>query len=365
MQTVGRIAGRTVGATHHKRNRKQELAQRRAKKEGSGAERWHPHFLSQRIAPIGPSSVTRRGGRGKEYNYVTRANYLYLRDSALNYARLMGKELGHEPDGNLGACIADLYRKLAELEPSLHLNLEPEGNRLRFVFWHRHQWGERTLYWLCLNVLESLSPKMREAVLLFFRKLRTATGIQTLREGCDLEWVLEWIAENADQYDNEEDRAADMLIIGDYSRGGVAFTLMEDVQTPPEPDADLTRMLSRLRPRAEKEKALLGVLREGLQFTEPDTPSIFSYEYNPHADEDLDEGTIEMERIVRFIYDCDMVCDNLTEMINNEVNGGLCETLPCTWLTLAPDTDRVFTADTFPEEFFAWLSKLMECINDY
>ncbi len=236
MQTVGRIAGRTVGSAHHKRNRKQELAQCGAQKEGSGAKRRHTHFLKQRIAPIGPSSVTRRGVRGKEYNYVTRANYLYLRDSALNYARLLGKELGHEPEGNLGACIADLYRKLAELEPSLHLNLEPEGNRLRFVFWHRHQWGERTLYWLCLNVLESLSPKMREAVLLFFRKLRTATGIQTLREGCDLEWVLEWIAENADQYDNEEGRSygegrglTDMLL---YARFDFANNQLNMIQIP-------------------------------------------------------------------------------------------------------------------------------------
>ncbi len=341
------------------------MAQCRAKKESPGPKRRHPHFLKQSIAPIGQTSVTRRGGRSKEYNYITRANYIYLRDSALNYARLLGRELGHVPHGNLGACIADLYRKLAGLEPSLNLNMEPSEDRLHFVFWHRHQWGERSLYWLCLKVLESLSPKMRAATLLFFRKLRKATGIQTLSESEELGMVLDWIAESADESDNEEYSAADMSIIDDYRSGGNAFRLLDEVEMLPEPDADLAHMLSQMCPRAEKEKELLGILREGLRFTESSTPSIFSYEYNPHADEDHEDDTIRMEHIIRFIYDSDKVCDELVELINNEINSGACETLPCTWLTLNPKTERVFEANTFPEEFFTWLSKLMECINSY
>ncbi len=361
MQAVGQVAGRAVGSAYHKRNRKQELAQRGAQEEGSGAERRHPHFLSQRISPIGPSSVTRRGERSKEYNYVTRANYIHLRDSALNYARLLGRELGHEPDGNLGACIADLYRKLAELEPSLHLNLESDGNRLHFVFWQAHSWGGHTLYWLHTKILESLSPEMREATLLFFRKLRIATGMQTLQECYEIDYMRDIVEDNPDGYNNDEGWS----VLKDYKKGGTVYELMSEIERGPDPDADLALMLSRMRPGSKEDKELLDIMREGIKFTESGNRSIFEYEYHPLMDEDYGNEIIEMDRMVRFIYDDDMVCNQMIEWLNNEYGNGADECVPATCLRLRPDTGSVFMQDTFLDEFFVYMSKLIECVNNY
>jgi hypothetical protein len=365
MQTVGRTSGGTVSAPHHPRDRKPRAAQRRAKEAGTGAGRRHPHFLTGRIRPIGPRAVTRKGDRIEEYNYVTRENYLHLRDSALNYARLLGRELDHVPQGNTGACIADLCRKLSALEPSLNLNVEPVGNRLHFVFWRSHEWGSYVLYWICADVLESLTPKMREAALLFFQKLHRTMGLPTLVDSDDAHFVLDEIAGYADGYDNEEDRRAEQRVAASYRPGGEAYELMRQIEQAPEPNADPARMLSRMRPRKEKEKELLHLLREGLRFTGADCRSIFSYAYLPWADEDDHESFIALERMVRFVYADDRFNERMTEWLNDELQGGACACDPCSWLRLTPETDRVFEQDTFPEEFFDWLEKLIDCTNNF
>lgn len=373
MQTTHGIASRTIGAAHHSGDRKPELAQRRAKEKGSRAERRHPRFLTQRIEPIGARSVTRKEGRGEEYNLVTRANYIHLHKTALNYARLMGRELNHTPEGNTGACIADLYHKLSELEPSLNLNIEmePVDNRLCFVFWKPHEWGDYSLYWINAKVLETLTPRMRAATMLFFRRLKLATRMETTNDSDDVALVLEWLDEVEDQYDDEEEeveveeRSAVRDTVASYRKGGKVYNLMMEIEQKPDSDVDLVQTLAEVRPHRKKEKELLEILREGVRFTERKGGSIFQYEYSPFYDPECGEPPIGMERIVRFVYGRDIVRENLIHTLNDEVNSGCGESIPCTCLTLKPDADSVFKAGTFPEEFFAWMDKLLECINEY
>jgi hypothetical protein len=365
MQSVGQGRCRGFGAAHNPRDRKPKPAQRRTKEKSACAKRRHFHFLTECISPIGAESVVRRNGEGELHNFVTRDNYLYLRASALNYARLLGKELGHAADGNTGACIADLYHKLAELEPALHLNIEPVDSRLSFVFWKRCNWGEHTLYWINTQILESLTPRMREATLLFFRKLKQATGMLTTNESGDVDAVLEWMDEqrSAGEWPKDE-REANEAVCDSYKTGGKAFKLMREIIQVPEPDADLPQVLSEVRPRKTKEKELLEILREGLRFTESREKSIFDYAYDPYYDSDYGERAIEMDRIVRFTYECDIVNENLIDSLNNDINYGCSECIPCNLLVLEPDTDSVFAEDTFPSEFFEWMDKLADCVNN-
>ncbi len=111
--------------------------------------------------------------------------------------------------------------------------------------------------------------------------------------------------------------------------------------------------------------AWITLLRAGLRFTEDDCRSIFSYAYLPWADEDDHESFIGLERMVRFVYADDRVNERMVELLNDELQGGVCACTLCSWLRLTPETDRVFEADTFPEEFFNWLEKLIDCTNNY
>ncbi len=368
MQTSGRARGCGVGAADNSRDGKPKPLQRRTKEKGSRPKRRHPHFLTQRIRPLGVESIVRRNEEGKDINFITRDNYVYLRESALNYARLLGKELGHIPEGNTGACIADLYHKLAELEPSLNLNMEPVESRLRFVFWQQCEWSVRTLYWINMKCVETTSPlstPMREAAMLFFRKLKKATGMLTTNQSPDVDWVLMNLDEQYEQGEwlNEKERRANRAVIDSYQDGGKVYRLMGEIVQEPNPDADLAAMLSGLKPRKEKERALLEIMREGVRFTDSASPSIFHYEYDPYYDETYDERGIELERVIRFMYDKDLVNDDLIQSLNNDLECGNGECVPCTRLCLTPDTDSVFAEDPFPSEFFAWLVKLIECVN--
>jgi hypothetical protein len=274
--------------------------------------------------------------------------------------------LGHAAGGNTGACIADLYHKLAELEPTLNLNIESVNSRLCFVFWKQCDWGEHTLYWINTKILESLTSRMREAALLFFRKLKQATGMLTTSECGDVDAVLEWMAEQfSDGEWLEDEREANEAVICDYKKGGKAFELMSEIMQPPEPDADLSKLLSEVRPCNAQEKELLEILREGLRFTEDTGKKIFEYEYDPFYDFGYGEHAIELDRIIRFVYGQDIVLDNLIESLNNDINCGSGERVPCSLLVLEPDTGSVFAEDTFPSELFAWMDKLAGCVNNW
>jgi hypothetical protein len=367
MQRVGQVSSRGVGAVDNQRDRKPILAQRRKKGKGARPKRRHLHFLTERVPPIGVESVVRRNSEGRNHNFVTRENYLYLRASALNYARLLGKELGHIPEGNTGACIADLYHKLAELEPTLNLNIEPVDTRLSFVFWEKCDWSDSTLYWIHAKILESLTPKMREVTLLFFQKLKLATGMGTTNECGDLDWVLDCIDEQdmGAEWLEDDERVANEAVIASYKQGGKVFDLMEEIKQIPDPAIDMARVLSEVRPRKAKEKELLEILCNGLRFTEMREKSIFDYAYDPFYDHDSGEHAIELDRIIRFVYEYDYILENVIQSLNGDLECGIGECVPCTRLCLEPDTDSVFAEDPFPSEFIMWMDTLTGCINNW
>ncbi len=365
MQTVGRAASRTVGPAHNPRDGKRTPPQRRTKEKGARSQRRHYGFLTERIAPIGAKSVERSDGEENMVNLVSRDNYRRLRASALNYARLLGKDLGHVPAGNTGACIADLYHKLAELEPSLNLNMESANGRLHFIFWKPCDYNGHSLYWIEIKFLETLSPPMRKAATLFFRRLRKRTGMLTTNQSPDVDWLLECLDEQYEQGEwlDEKERRANRAVIDSYKDGGKVYKLMQEIEQSPDPDADLAGMLSEVKPRKAKERNLLEILREGLRFTDSASPSIFNYEYDPGYDETNDEHGIELGKMVRFMYEQDLVNDDLIQSLNHELECGNGECVPCTRLCLTPDTGSVFAEDPFPSEFFAWMVKLIECVN--
>ena len=178
-------------------------------------------------------------------------------------------------------------------------------------------------------------------------------------------FILEMVEGEAEGYDEDDEERKEYLdAVKSYRKGGKVYKLMAEIEQPPEPNADLVRVLSETQPQKKREKELLDILKDGVRFTEPRLRPIFSYEYDPFRDDENDEHPIEMDRMIRFVYDRDIVRRYLIDTINDELNCGSGETIPCTCLTLTPDTDSVFKSDTFPEEFFAWMDNLLECVND-
>lgn len=60
-----------------------------------------------------------------------------------------------------------------------------------------------------------------------------------------------------------------------------------------------------------------------------------------------------------------MLADNLSEMLNNEIQN--CDYLiaPATTLFLTPELTEPFSKDDYPERFAAWVESFAEYLNAY
>ena len=129
----------------------------------------------------------------------------------------------------------------------------------------------------------------------------------------------------------------------------------------------LRQAVERYRPADEYEKGLIALFREGLQFIGPDTPSIMRYFYDPYDDEGIGDGvTVDPDRMIRVVFDPhDLLADNLSEMLNHEIQN--CDYLiaPATTLFLTPELTEPFSKDDYPERFAAWVESFAEYLNAY
>lgn len=112
----------------------------------------------------------------------------------------------------------------------------------------------------------------------------------------------------------------------------------------------LQQVVERYRPADEYEKGLIALFREGLQFIGSDTPSIMRYVYDPYDDEGIGDGiTVDPDRMIRIVFDPhDLLADNLSEMLNHEIQN--CDYLiaPATTLFLTPELTEPFSKDDSP-----------------
>jgi hypothetical protein len=145
--------------------------------------------------------------------------------------------------------------------------------------------------------------------------------------------------------------------LADSYESGKIYRLMKRIGSKSH-YKNLPAALDRYIPGNEFERALIDIFREGLQFTGEDTPSIMSYGYDPLDDRERDEYPVEMDRMIRVIYDRnDLVTEHLEDWTNTEL-GESYDISPATWFAISPLTAELFSMDRYPDDFSNWFTKL-------
>lgn len=357
MQIIRIQAGGAACPAHYAANR--ELLQQRSREteKNYGAERCRNAFLGTRIKAITPKCVTREWN-GITYNYITRENYEFLRDSYLRYVALLGVETKHRPARSIGESILRLRAEMdALVGDGLNVNLEYEEDRLYFALWKCHQWGKYTLYWFPLKFMECLNPRLRRITVTFLHELMRSNGLDTMNDEEDTNYVLEWETEAAVDEEDKKVRKERLKLIEAYKSGKI-YRLLKRVRIRSY-YKNLPKVLKRYEANNDFERNLIKLMQDGLELLRPER-SIMQYAYDPLFDENPDFTPMYLGRQIRFIYDIhDGITASLEEYFNNSMQETY-EITPATVYKLSPQTERLFCMDDYPERFFTWTDKFIE-----
>lgn len=358
MQAIGTLTSRKARSLYHKPD-KAGLSKRSEQKQTDYGAQWcRNSFLKTVFSPIAPAKVERNWG-DETYNYVTKENYDYLVRSAMRYASLLEVELKHKPGNSIGEGISNIYDELNGIIGEINLNLEPYEEKLQFVLWKYHTWGDYTFYWLPVKFTETLNPKLKRIAVSFIHQFMHSNHMITTNEAFDVEWILEWATDSLSECD-PCDIKQNTGTIEAYKEGKV-HRLMQRIESRCY-YKNLSRILDKYVPNNEFEEQLVDLMKEGLQFIGKDKPSIMSYGYDPLYDEERDYHPVDMERMIRIVYDLD---DFVTEWMQDWANNELREAYdisPATRLVLSPETDHLFSMDNYPDKFFIWFDKMCNLI---
>jgi hypothetical protein len=319
-------------------------------------------FLTQRLRPIAPVSVTRDDYR-TDTNYITRENYEYLLASAMRYAELSEKKLVHDPGLSPGEGIANLYRELDKLlGNTAYLNIEPENERLVFVLWHYYRWGEYNYYWIPVGFVENLNPRLRRLAISFLHQFSRSNGLSTTNESDDFDMMIDHYLDRA-QDSGEEDPEGLLQSAADYSPNGKAGKLMRRIATK-NYYKRLGPALDRYVPQSARETKLIKLMKRGLEFIKTDKLPITGWGYDPFRDEkNEDYYAVWPDRMIRLTYDVysDMEGE-FRAWIQEEINNGY-EICPAETLTLRPDSNDLFKMDDYPTRLYRYLDDLLSFLT--
>jgi len=349
------------GAINYRTNRKRTAAGNRPQETGPGPERFSNDFLKEPISHIAPKKIVRNQFH-EGYNYLTRANYLYLLRCVENYAQLLGKEFRHNPGDSNGAGIMNLYGELQVLVgDQIQINVHVNDKRLIFVLWDLYPWGEYNVYWLPVKFVENLPLPLQRLTISFLHQFRKSMKIGTVNSSDSFDFILEWQFETIDDYEDPNDRKAYGKYLKSYQKGSI-HKLMEQIENK-NYHRDLRKSLDRYKSASDYERELIGIMKEGLPFMGENVPNIFQYEYDFYWDEDSDDSPVSMDQQIMFIYDADdHVIDGFSSYVDDCYNNYYA-IRPCATLALAPDTKETFGMEPFPKEFFDYMDKLNDFIR--
>ena len=359
MQTVGRFAPAFIGSVYDIANETRCLQRSEQKKKDYGAKQCRNSFLKTVFSPIAPKTVTRQWN-DKEYNYITKNNYSYLLKSAVQYASLLGVQLHHNPGKSIGEGISNIYDELNNIIGDTNLNIEPHGKKLKFVLWKYHVWGDYTFYWMPVKFTETLNPKLRRIARSFIHQFMRSNGMITTNESSDIEWILEYGSEELCEYE-PYGKVKNIKLMKSYKSGKI-HKLMRKIYYKSY-YKNLPLALKRYVPNNQFERQLISIFTEGLQFIGDEKPSIMSYGYDPLEDEERDYYPVEMDRMIRVVYDLN---DFVTEWIMENTNSDLRESYdisPATFYYISPNTTKPFSMDRYPDNFFKWFDNLCTLIS--
>lgn len=357
MQTIGRTKVRTSGENDNLSHQTGNTLRDGKREEGYGAKRCRNSFLRTPIIPIAPTSVTREDRHGNRCNLITQENYIYLRDSYFRYAELMDIVAEHTPGRSIGESISNLYDEMNSLisGDGTFLNFEENDGRLYFNLWRTHMWGDFTLYYFPVKFIEKLNPKLRRIAVTFMHDLMKGNGFTTINDEDDTDYIIEWISEG--YHENDEDRKTRKKLLDSY-KNGRAYKLLERVWRKSY-YKNLPKAIERYVCRNDFEHGLVNLMKDGLEFLNPQKP-ITLYSYDPFFDDEPEYLPMELGQQIRVVYDCE---DLLTEHLIDFFNSNRQETyeiIPVSTFEVTPDIDDVFRMeDTYPERFFRWADRFI------
>lgn len=360
MHTVGQIPVGTTRKDGHKPDGTGCTPRNAQDGKDYGSKRGRNPFLTTSFHSIAPTCIIGEGYDTEEYNVITRENYEFLRDSYFRYAELMGASAPHNPGKSIGEGISNLFHEMAALlGDTMGVNYEEDCGRLYFNLWQPHTWGEYTLYYFPIRFVESLNPRLRRIALSFLHHLMRGNGFTTINDEDDMDWVFNMLSHDGDDGDEKEYAGQDRLVQS-YKDGRI-YRLLDRVSRKPY-YKNLHKAIDRYECQNDMERELVGLMREGLEFTAPAKP-IMHYAYDPWYDDEPEYYPMELGRQIRVVYDCG---DIITDYLEDYYNSSRQETYditPVTTFALSPKTDRLFTLeDTYPERFFKWADKFINYI---
>ena len=359
MCTIGRTPAGTAGKAHHRADQTGNPVRSEQGRTDCGSKRGRNSFLNTALDPIAQKSIVVDTYDGDGINVITQENYKFLRDSFFNYALLLKKEAVHTPGKSIGASIANLYNEMDELVgEGMNVNIEHMDGRLYFNLWKCHKWGELTLYYFPVKFLESINPTLRRISITFLHKLMRANGISTILDEEDTEYIFMWLQEEDSQEEKEETDKR-LELVRSYEKGKIG-RLLKHVEKKSY-YKDLTKALEKYAPQNEFERSIVGAMKKGLPFLNPEY-GIMQYGYDAFHEEEPEFYPMRLDQQIRVVYDCnDMVSEYLVDYYNNNSRETY-DIIPITTCALSPETDRLFIMDDYPERFFKWADEFINIV---
>lgn len=319
------------------------------KKENYGAQWCRNAFLKAIIAPYAKQEVVHCQD-GNRFNCLTNENYEYLRDSALQYATLLGVKLKHTPGKSIGESIARLYGDLDSIIGELKLNIEMRGTKLVFIIWETHKWEERCFYWIPVNFIHRLTGKLRRISVSFMHEFAMSNGTSTIYNCEDTDMTLEYLWDGLCYIDDKVERHEKKCLLKSYASGSI-YRLLKEIDQKSY-YKNLRSAINHYKPENKYESNLIKFFQRGLQFIGDSLPSIINYHYDPYKDTDY--WPVGLDRIFRLHYDDDWFSENMQEFIVDEANMNY-SMIPITYLVLSPDMKSIFSMDDYPERIGHWV----------
>ena len=313
-------------------------------------------FLKQVFCPI---PATRFNPR------FNRSNYDFLYQSARSYSNLLGSSFDLPPDEK---DFTGLFRYFEGLLPhGQHLLLIGEDKKLSFKVWFGDHFLTSEVFFIPIQILNRTEGAFRDILLSFFQHFCMVHHFPKKENLYDYEVIMDSYMEEWYETDNDP-KLREFLTA--YREGYINDTFSLIYQNPNYSTGELEEVIENYIPKNETEKHLIASIRQGINILKMNK-NIFRYAHRPEEDDgnfhdlDYDDGIIEAERLVRFVYSAgDYVSDNYLEYINAESGDIAGEYFPRQSLVLSPETNHLLEAD-FVECFFTWLAEFIKILYDY
>lgn len=364
MRTTEILTKEAVSTTYFKRNKGKSKYTVWDKKEAKNCStiRCCNAFLKTSFYPITQKELYNPLSHDLEYNYFNQNNYEYLRDSALQYAKLLNRELTYTQTSDIGMNIANLYKSFQAILGDIGLNIEIDGKGLVFIIYKKHDWGD-ILLWLSVKFIELLDRELQNIAITFVREFSKSNGILSLFATTLYENVRSYLEESLDDQGYSDDELKEYKdLLQSYETGEINMLFSRVMNA--KPCKVLPEMIASCRPRQEREKKLIQLFEEGLQFIGTDLPSIKQYEYDPESELDDEICPIGFDDTILLVYDeDDWLSENMIEHLNYQLQDSYTIN-PHSVMQLCPETDKLLLLNDYPERFKNWFNKFVSFIEE-